>query len=91
MADRGQALFDGRRGSLTAELLDVGGDMQRPHVDNRGDAGALAPGQEFPRRLRVGAARVLVADVGGEEFPKARLRALAGRNHNFVPNCKRVH
>jgi hypothetical protein len=57
VTDRGQALFDGRRGSLTPELFDVGRDMQRPHVDNRGDAGALAPSQEFSRRLRVGAAR----------------------------------
>ena len=78
MPDRGEALLDGRRGSLAAELLDVGRDVQRLHVGDRGDAGALAPGQKFPRRLRVGAARVLVADVGGEEFEEADLRALAG-------------
>ena len=29
MPDRGEALLDGRRGSLAAELLDVGRDMQR--------------------------------------------------------------
>ena len=79
VTDRGEALFDGRRGSLTAELLDVGRDMQRPHVDDRGDAGALAPGQKFPRRLRIGAARILVADVGGEEFEEAGLRAISCR------------
>ena len=75
MPDRGEALLDGRRGSLAAKLLDVGGDVQRLHVGDRRDAGALAPGQEFPRRLRVGAARVRVADVGGEEFEEARRRA----------------
>ena len=51
VADRGEALLDGRRGSLAAELLDVGGDVQRLHVGDRRDAGALAPGQKFPRRL----------------------------------------
>ena len=78
MPDRGEALFDGRRGSFAAKLLDIGGDVQRLHVVDRGDAGALAPGQKFPRRLRIGAARVLIADVGGEEFQKADLGALAG-------------
>ena len=48
MADRGEALLDGRRRALAAELLDVGGDMQRLHVGDRRDAGALAPGQKFP-------------------------------------------
>src|SRR5271165_3143718 len=82
MPDRGEALFDGRRGSLAAELLDVGRDMQRLHGGDRRDAGALAPGQKFPRRLRIGAPRVLVANVRGEEFQKARLRARAGGGDN---------
>jgi len=72
MADCGEALLDGRRGALTAELLDVGGNVQRFHVGDRRDAGALAPGQKFLCRLGVGAARVFVADLGGEEFPEAR-------------------
>ena len=79
MADRGEALLDRRRGALAAELLDVGGDVQRLHVGDRGDAGAFAPGQEFPRRLRVGAARVPVADLGGEEFEEALARPAVGR------------
>ena len=78
MPDRGEALLDGRRGSLAAKLLDIGRDMQRLHVGDRRDAGALAPGQKLPRRLRVGAARVLVADVGGEEFEEADFGARAG-------------
>ena len=78
MTDRGEALLDGRRGSFAAKLLDVGRDVQRLHVGDRGDAGALAPGQKFPRRLGVGAARVLVADVGGEEFEEAQRGVVAG-------------
>jgi hypothetical protein len=35
MPDRGEALLDGRRGALTAELLDVGRDVQRLHVGDR--------------------------------------------------------
>jgi hypothetical protein len=41
----------------------------------------LAPGEEFRNRAAISAARVRVADVGNEEFPKARLRALAGGRH----------
>src|ERR1700730_13642817 len=46
---------------------------------NRGKSVLLAPGEEFRNRAAIGAARVRVADVGNEEFPKARLRAVAGR------------
>ena len=38
----------------------------------------LAPGEEFRNRAAIGEARVRVADVGDEEFPKAGLRAVAG-------------
>ena len=71
MADRGEALFDRRRRSRAAELLDIGGDMQRLHVGDRRDAGRLAPGQEFPRGDRVGAPGVPVADLGREEFQES--------------------
>jgi hypothetical protein len=77
-ADRGEALLDGQRGSLATELLDVGRDMQRLHVGDRRDAGALAAGQKFVRRLRIGAPRVLVTDVRGEEFEEAVGSARAG-------------
>ena len=76
--DRGKALLDGRRGPLAAQLLDIGGDMQRLHVGDRRDAGAFAPGQKFPHRLRIGAARVPIADIGREEFPETRLGVVAG-------------
>jgi hypothetical protein len=38
----------------------------------------LAPGQELGNRLRVGAAGVAVADVGGEEFDEADTGLVAG-------------
>jgi hypothetical protein len=38
----------------------------------------LAPGQELADRLRIGAAGVAVADVGGEKLDEALLRARAG-------------
>lgn len=75
--------------------------MHRLHAVDRRDAGALAPGQKFPRCLRIGAARVLIANVGGEEFEKADMGARAsgggkggsaidyeGRElvHGFAPN-----
>jgi hypothetical protein len=79
--NRGKALFDGRGRSLASQLLDVGGDVQRLHVGDRRDAGAFAPGQKFPNRLRVGAARVPVANVGSEEFPETGLGVVAGRDN----------
>jgi hypothetical protein len=42
----------------------------------------LAPGEEFRNRAAIGSSRVRVANVGDEEFPKARLRALAGGADN---------
>jgi hypothetical protein len=56
--------------------------MQRPHIVDRRDAGALAPGEELTRRLRVGAARVDVADIGGEEFKEADLCVLGCCRNN---------
>jgi hypothetical protein len=41
-------------------------------------ADCLAPSQELAHCLRVGAASLAVADVGGEEFDEALLRAAAG-------------
>ena len=49
------------------KCLYIGGDIERP--DRRQcQAVVLAPGEEPIARPRVGAARVRVADVGGEEF-----------------------
>ena len=78
MADRGKPLLGGRRRSRAGQLLDVAGDVHRLHGRDRRHAVILAPGQKFAHRLRVGAAGVAVANVGGEEFDEALLRALAG-------------
>src|SRR5271166_4371503 len=72
-------LFDGRRGSTAAELLDIGRDMQRLHFCDRRNACLFAPKKKLARGLAVRPARVFVADLRGEEFPKARLRAITGR------------
>ena len=58
-------------------LLDVPGDVHQLHGRDRGHAMILAPGQEFTHRLRVGAAGVAVADVGGEKLQKTNPRASA--------------
>ena len=41
------------------------------------DAARLQPIEEFHGRARIGAARVRIADIGGEEFKKTIGRALA--------------
>jgi len=41
------------------------------HGRDRAHAVILAPGQELAHRLRIGAAGVAVADVGGEKFQEA--------------------
>src|ERR1700678_3582627 len=78
MTDRGKALLGGRRRSRACQLLDVAGDVHWPHVRDRGHTVMLAPPQKLAHRLRVGAAGVAIADVGGEEFDEALLRARAG-------------
>jgi hypothetical protein len=45
---------------------------------DRRHAGVRAPGQKLCDGAAVGAPRVWVADIGGEEFEEAQLRALAG-------------
>jgi hypothetical protein len=77
-ADRGEFLLGGRRAVGAGHRLDVSADVKRLHVDDRGEAVLLAPYEEFRNRAAIGAARVRVADVGNEEFPKAGLRAFAG-------------
>jgi hypothetical protein len=51
--------------------------VHRLYRRDRRHAAILAPGQEFAHGLRVGAAGVAVANVGGEEFQKAQLCILA--------------
>jgi hypothetical protein len=67
----GKAEFRRRRRSRVLQLLDIGGDMhaldgrELRHVMRR------QPVEEFMRSASIGAARVRVADVGGEEIKEA--------------------
>lgn len=76
-ANGSEALLRGRRAVFAGERFDISADMQGLHVGERGGALPLAPGEELPDRAAIGAARMRVADVRDEEFPKARPRALA--------------
>ena len=78
MTDRGEPLLYARRCQLARAGLDPGGDVHRLHGGDRRHAGGRAPGQEFIGSAGIGAARVRVADVGGEEFEEAHAGALAG-------------
>lgn len=49
MADAAQALLDGRRRYVAAELLDSGNHVQRLHPRDRGKATASAPPQNSPQ------------------------------------------
>ena len=48
-ANGGEVLFHGRGGMAMAEILDVGGDVDRPHRRNRGHAVGLQPGGKTHR------------------------------------------
>jgi hypothetical protein len=75
MAQRGQALLDGRGRMFLLLHLDPGGDMQRLHRGDRLHTDALAPRDEVGSGAAVSASGVRVADVGREEFEKAELGA----------------
>ncbi len=61
------------------QLLDVGRDMNALDRRELRDALRLKPIEEFRRRARIGAARVRVPDLRGEEFEEAIGSAEAGR------------
>jgi hypothetical protein len=66
-----QAQLCSRCGWHLAQLLDVGGYMHTLDRSDLRDALCLKPIEEFPRRSRIGAARVRVPDLRREEFEKA--------------------
>src|ERR1019366_8091179 len=77
MAQRRQAQLCRWRGSRLGKLLDIGGDMhaldrRKLPYPSRGE-----PVEKFHGGARIGAARVRIADIGGEEFKEAIRRALA--------------
>jgi len=71
MTQRGQAQLCGRRGSSAVQLLDVGRDVNALDVGELRHALRREPVEKLRRRARVGAARVRVANLGGEEFEEA--------------------
>jgi hypothetical protein len=78
MADRGEPLLDGGRRQLARHRLDPRRDVHRLDYGDRGQADARAPSQKFLCGAGIGAARVRVADIGGEEFEEAHRGAFAG-------------
>jgi hypothetical protein len=77
MPQRRQAQFRGRRGARLLQLLDIGGDMHALDGGDVRNAARLQPIEEFHSGAGIGAPRVRIADIGGEEFKKAIGRALA--------------
>jgi hypothetical protein len=78
MAQGGEAQFRGRSGTRLLQLLDIGGDMHALDCRDLRHAASREPVEEFQSRARIGAARVRVANVGGEEFKEAIGGARAG-------------
>jgi len=68
VADGGEPELGGGRLVRLGLLLDPGGDMQRPDITKRGDAGILAPVEKVLHGRPVGARGMAVANIGGEEF-----------------------
>jgi hypothetical protein len=69
-AQGGQAQLRRRRGLRTAQLLDVGRNMHALDRSALRDALRLEPIEEFPRRPRIGAARVRIPDLRRENSRK---------------------
>src|SRR6516164_5630329 len=88
MTDRGELLLDTRRRELARPGPDPRGDVHRLDGADRRHADARAPGQEFIGGASAGAARVRVADVGGEEFEEAHAGAIAGGGDKRRECCR---
>ena len=65
-----QLLFNIRRRMGQLARLDIGGDVMRPDCRKR-QAAFVAPGEESCACPGIGAASVVVVDIGGEEFDVA--------------------
>jgi hypothetical protein len=73
-----QVLFHRGRGELALQLLDERRNVEGLHLRELVQAVGVAPLRKPPRVVQVGFARVVVIDLGGEEFHHA-LRRLRGR------------
>ena len=78
-ADAGEMLLDRRRRHFPAELLDIGGDMDRLNVPELARPVLRAPLQKVACSARICRPRVPVADVDREEFQEALGGRPAGR------------
>jgi hypothetical protein len=78
MTQGGEAQFRGRGSARLLQLLDIGGNMDALDDRKLPRAARLKPVEEFDGRARIGAARMRIANVGGEEFKEAIGRARAG-------------
>lgn len=65
--------------------------MQRLHGRKGRHAMLFAPGQEFGHSAAVGAARVRVADGGGEELEEPSLRLVGGGDNEHRQTVGRRH
>jgi hypothetical protein len=72
-------LFHGGRRQFLLQRLQVGRDVDGLHLIEPVDAAQLGPLGEAPRRVEVRPARVVVGELGGEEFPEAPLGLRAAR------------
>jgi hypothetical protein len=66
VTQRRQTQLSGRRESRLLRQLEVGRDMHVPECRKLRHDTRLKPFEEFLREARKGAARVRIADVGGE-------------------------
>ena len=71
--------FRGLRGARFLQLLDIGGDMHALDRREPRHAASREPVEEFDGGARIGAARVRIPDLRGEEFEEAIGGALTGR------------
>jgi hypothetical protein len=78
MTQGSEAQFRGRRGPRLLQLLDIGRDIHALDRRDLRDAVRRKPVEEFFRRARIGAARVGIPDLRGEEFKEAVGGTLAG-------------
>ncbi len=77
-ADRREVLLHRRLGGRRLQRLYIGGDVHGLDVGELADAVLLDPGEERAHGPVIGHARVLVADVGGEEFQEPARGVIAG-------------
>ena len=77
-ADGREVLFDGRLGGRGLKPLDVGRDVHGFDIGELADLMLLDPGEEGACSPIIGHARVLIADLGGEEFEEPARSMITG-------------